>query len=148
MVFIANIKAVLAARSLRFTELQMKQVNFLIIFIFCLALALFTIQNTKLATIYIVPGVQVQAPIAVELLLATGFGAVFAWLFSMWTQLQRQLLSSPQRKQNVRIQELESKIEQYQTEVQSLQLALPPASDSSTKETETNVPNTRIANVQ
>lgn len=116
----------------------MKQVNFVIIFIFCLALALFTIQNTELATIYIVPGVQVQAPIAVELLLATGLGAVFAWLFSMWTQLQRQLLSGPQRKQNVRIQELESKIEQYQAEVKSLQLALPPSSDSSTKETETN----------
>lgn len=123
----------------------MKQLNFLIIFIFCLALALFTIQNTELATIYIVPGVQVQAPIAVELLLATGLGAIFAWLFSMWTQLQRQLLSGSQRKQNVRIQELESKIEQYQAEVQSLQLALPPSSDSSTKETETNVLNTRIA---
>jgi lipopolysaccharide assembly protein A len=120
----------------------MKQVNFVIIFIFCLALALFTIENTKLATIYIVPGVEVQAPMAVELLLATGLGAIFAWLFSMWTQLQRQLLSSPQRKQKVRIQELESKVEQYQAEVQSLQLALPPASDSSIKQTQTNVPNT------
>ncbi|MCV3213720.1 LapA family protein [Plectonema radiosum NIES-515] len=125
----------------------MKQINFVIIFIFCLALALFTIENTEPATIYILPRVEVQAPIAVELLLATGFGAVFAWLFSMWTQLQRQLLSTPQRKQNVRIQELESKIEQYQVEVQSLQLALPPSSDSSTKETETNVPNTRSSNV-
>jgi lipopolysaccharide assembly protein A len=125
----------------------MKQINFVIIFIFCLALALFTIENTEPATIYILPRVEVQAPIAVELLLATGFGAVFAWLFSMWTQLQRQLLSTPQRKQNVRIQELESKIEQYQVEVQSLQLALPPAGDSSTKETETNVPNTRSSNV-
>jgi lipopolysaccharide assembly protein A len=120
----------------------MKQVNFVIIFIFCLALALFTIENTKLATIYIVPGVEVQAPMAVELLLATGLGAIFAWLFSMWTQLQRQLLSSPQRKQKVRIQELESKVEQYQAEVQSLQLALPPASDFPTKQTQTNVPNT------
>ncbi len=126
----------------------MKQVNFVIIFIFCLALALFTIENTEPATIHIIPGMEVQAPIAVELLFTIGLGAVFAWLFSMWTQLQRQLLSSPQRKQKVRIQELESKIEQYQAEVQSLQLALPPANDSSTKETETNVPNTRSSNVQ
>jgi lipopolysaccharide assembly protein A len=126
----------------------MKQVNFVIIFIFCLALALFTIENTEPATIHIVPGVHVQAPMAVELLLATGLGAVFAWLFSMWTQLQRQLLSSPQRQQSARIQELESEIEHYQAEVQSLQLALPPAGDSSTKGTETNVPNTRIANAQ
>ncbi len=121
----------------------MKQVNFLIIFILCLALALFTLENTNLGTIYILPGLEVQAPMSIELLLATGLGAVFAWLFSMWTQLQRQLLSSPQRKQKVRIKELESKVEQYQAEVQSLQLALPPSSDSSTKQTETNVPNTR-----
>jgi len=123
----------------------MKQVNFLIIFILCLALALFTLENTNLGTIYILPGLEVQGPMAVELLLATGLGAVFAWLFSMWTQLQRQLLSSPQRKQKVRIKELESKVEQYQAEVQSLQLALPPSSDSSssTKEKQTNVSNTR-----
>jgi len=121
----------------------MKQVNFLIIFILCLALALFTLENTNLGTIYILPGLQVQAPMAIELLLATGLGAVFAWLFSMWTQLQRQLLSSPQRKQKVRIKELESKVEQYQAEVESLQLALPPSSDSSTKEKQTTVPNTR-----
>ncbi len=121
----------------------MKQVNFLIIFILCLALALFTLENTNLGTIYVLPGLEVQAPMAVELLLATGLGAVFAWLFSMWTQLQRQLLSSPQRKQKVRIKELESKVEQYQAEVQSLQLALPPSSDSSTKQTQANVPNTR-----
>jgi lipopolysaccharide assembly protein A len=126
----------------------MKQVNFVIIFIFCLALALFTIENTEPATIHTLPGVQVQAPMAVELLLATGLGAVFAWLFSMWTQFQRQLLSSPQRQQTARIQELESEIEEYQDKVQSLQLALPPAGNSSTKETETNVPNTRIANAQ
>jgi lipopolysaccharide assembly protein A len=123
----------------------MKQVNFLIIFILCLALALFTLENTNLGTIYVLPGLEVQAPMAVELLLATGLGAVFAWLFSMWTQLQRQLLSSPQRKQKVRIKELESKVEQYQAEVKSLQLALPPSSDSSssTKEKQTNVANTR-----
>ncbi len=126
----------------------MKQVNFLIIFIFCLAFALFTLENTNLGTIYVLPGVEVQAPMAVELLLAAGLGAVFAWLFSMWTQLQRQILSGPQRKQKVRIKELESKIEQYQAEVQSLQLALPPAGDSSTKETETNVPNTRSVQAQ
>jgi putative membrane protein len=121
----------------------MKQVNFLIIFILCLALALFTLENTNPGTIYVLPGLEVQAPMAVELLLATGLGAVFAWLFSMWTQLQRQLLSSPQRKQKVKIKELESKVQQYQAEVESLQLALPPSSDSSTKQTQTNVPNTR-----
>jgi uncharacterized integral membrane protein len=109
----------------------MRQLNFVIIFILCLAFGLFTIENTELGTIHVVPGLQVQAPIAVELLLAVGLGAVFAWLFSIWTRLQRLLVYSQQvRKKNVQIKELENKIEQFQAEVQSLKLALPPAGDS------------------
>lgn len=126
----------------------MKQVNFVIIFIFCLALALFTIENTESATIHILPNLLFTAPMAVELLFAIGLGAVFAWLFSLWTQLQRQILSNPQRRQKAQIQELESKIEQYQAEVQSLQLALPPASDSLTKEVKANVNNILYDNAQ
>ena len=126
----------------------MKQVNFVIIFIFCLALALFTIENTESATIHILPNLVFQAPMAIELLFAIGLGAVFAWLFSLWTQLQRQILSNPQRRQKAQIQELESKIEQYQAEVQSLQLVLPPASDSLTKEVKANANNILSDNVQ
>lgn len=126
----------------------MKQVNFVIIFIFCLALALFTIENSESATIHILPNLVFKAPMAVELLFAIGLGAVFAWLFSLWTQLQRQILSNPQRRQKAQIQELESKIEQYQAEVQSLQLALPPASDSLTKEVKANAYNILYENVQ
>ncbi len=110
----------------------MRQLNFVIIFIFCLALAVFTIQNTEPSTINLVPGVQVQAPIAVELLLALGLGAVLAWLFSVWTQLQRTLVSGQKvRQSNVQIKELESKVEYYQAEIQALKLALPPAGDTS-----------------
>ena len=109
----------------------MRQFNFVIIFIVCLAFALFAIENTEPGTIHIVPNFQVQAPIAVELLLAVGLGAVFAWVFSIWTQLQRQLAFGQQvRQKNFQIKELESKVEQYQVEIQSLQLALPPAGDS------------------
>ncbi|WP_017653459.1 LapA family protein [Fortiea contorta] len=88
-------------------------------------------ENAELGTINIVPGVQVQAPIAVELLLAVGIGGVFAWIFSIWTQLQRQILSSQQvRQKNVQIRELETKVKQYQTEIQSMQPVLPPAGDA------------------
>ncbi|MBW4633136.1 MAG: LapA family protein [Iphinoe sp. HA4291-MV1] len=113
----------------------MKQINFVIIFILCLALALFSLENTQPGTINVVPEVQVQAPIAIELLLAGGIGAVLAWLYSIWTHWQRLLLSSQQvRQKNVQINELESKVEQYQAEVQSLKLALPPVNDSLVKE--------------
>ena len=109
----------------------MRQFNFVIIFTVCLAFALFTIENTEPGTIRILPNLQFSAPIAVELLLAVGLGAVFAWLFSIWTHLQTQLAFGQQvRQKNFQIQELESKVEQCQVEIQSLQLVLPPASDS------------------
>ncbi|ARV62559.1 DUF1049 domain-containing protein [Nostocales cyanobacterium HT-58-2] len=113
----------------------MRQINFVIIFIFCLALALFTLENTEPGTINVVPGLQVQAPIAVELLLASGIGAVLAWLYGIWTHWQQLLFSSQQvRQKNVQIKELETKVEQYQEEVQSLKLALPPVNDSLAKD--------------
>ncbi|GAB1540274.1 LapA family protein [Scytonema sp. NUACC21] len=113
----------------------MRQINFVIVFILCLALALFTIENTEPGVINILPGLQVQAPISVELILASGLGAVFAWLYSIWTHWQRLLLSYPQaRQKNAQIKELENKVEQYQAEVQALKLALPPGKDSSAQE--------------
>ena len=116
--------------SIRFA---MRQINFVIIFIFCLALALFAIENPEPATIQIVPGVEVQGAIAVELILAVGLGAVLAWMFSVWTHWQRLLSSRLQlRQKNAQIQELQSKIEEYQTEIQTLKPALPPVSDSVT----------------
>jgi uncharacterized integral membrane protein len=114
---------------------SMRQINFVIIFIFCLALALFALENTQPGTINIVPEVQVQAPIAIELLLAAGIGAVLAWLYSIWTHFLRLVLSGQQvRQKNVQIKELERKVEQYQAEVQSLKPVLPPVNDSVAKE--------------
>ena len=117
----------------------MRQVNFAIIFTFCLAFALFSIENTELGTIHLIPGVEVQAPISVELLIALGLGGVLAWLFSVWTHLERLVWSGQKvRQKNARIQELECKIEEYQAQVQSLQPSLPPASDSITKDAQSN----------
>ena len=106
----------------------MRQINFLIIFVFVLALVLFSLENTELATIQFVQGLEVQAPISVELILAMGVGAILAWLFSLWTRLQRLLVSRSEISQReARIQELERNIEQYKAETQEQQLTLPPA---------------------
>ena len=106
----------------------MRQINFLLIFVFCLALVLFSLENTEMATIQMVPDVKVQAPLAVELILAMGVGAVLAWVFSMWMRLQRLLVSRQEiRQREARIQELERNIEQYKAEIQEQQLTLPPA---------------------
>jgi uncharacterized integral membrane protein len=104
----------------------MRQVNFVIIFVICLALVLFGIENTEPVAIRIVEGVQVQAPLSVELLLATGIGAVFAWVFSVWTHLQRVLESGKELQQrDVRIEELERDVQRYKVELEEQQRLLP-----------------------
>jgi uncharacterized integral membrane protein len=65
----------------------MRQINFLMVFVMCLALVLFSLENTETVVIRIIKDVQVQAPLAIELILAMGLGAVIAWLFSVWTRL-------------------------------------------------------------
>lgn len=112
----------------------MRQINFLMIFAFCLALVLFSLENTELATLQIVEGVKVQAPVAVELILAMALGAVLAWLFSLWTRLQRLLVSRREiRQRDARIKELEQNMEKYKAEIQDQQLTLPPASETLTQ---------------
>jgi uncharacterized integral membrane protein len=100
----------------------MRQINFVIIFVICLALVLFGIQNTEPAVIKFVEGVQVQAPLSIELILAMGIGAVLAWVFSVWTQLQRMAERSKEMGlRDDRIQELEEDIERYKAEIQDQQ---------------------------
>lgn len=106
----------------------MRQINFVIIFVVCLALVLFGIQNTEPAVIKVVEGVQVQAPLSIELILAMGVGAVLAWVFSVWTHLQRMLETRKEvRVRETRIQELEQDVERYKAEIQEQQHLLPAA---------------------
>ena len=112
-----------------------RQLNFVIIFILGLGLVLFAIQNSEPAIIQVLPNLEIQAPVVVEFLLAVGLGAVLAWLFSVWTQLQQHLLSSQKiRQKNVEIQQLQCKIEEYKGEIQSLKLALPPVGETHTQD--------------
>ena len=105
----------------------MRAINFLIIFAFCLALALFSLENTDAVVIHVVEGVEVQAPLAIELILTLGLGAVLAWMFGVWTRLLRQLEYRQQLRQmrtkDERIDELEKNIEQYKSEAESQALA-------------------------
>ncbi|HEY9610331.1 LapA family protein [Allocoleopsis sp.] len=116
----------------------MRQINFLIIFAMCLALVLFSLQNTEPAVIRIINGVQVQAPLAIELILAMGLGAILAWLFSIWARLQQQLDSLKSKRQirtkEQKIEQLEQDIERYKAELEQLQLPALSASTSLTEE--------------
>ncbi|MGB7441194.1 MAG: LapA family protein [Coleofasciculaceae cyanobacterium] len=120
----------------------MRQINFLIIFALCLALVLFSLENTELTSIRVIQGVEVEAPLAIELLLAMWFGAVLAWFFSIWTRLLRQLESRQiirqVRSKDERIQELEQDFENYKAEIEEKKNLLLSPSESITEEAVTD----------
>ena len=99
----------------------MKQVNFVVIFVICLALVLFGIENTTPSLIHVVNGVDIEAPLSVELIIAAGIGATLAWLFSVWVQLQTYAQKQPEMEQkDMRIQQLEEDVERYRVELEQL----------------------------
>jgi uncharacterized integral membrane protein len=113
----------------------MRVLNFFFIFLICLALVLFSIENTEPTTVQIIKGFQVKAPLSVELIIATGFGAILAWLFSLWSRMQRMLTSRQEarqvREKEQQIQELQQDIERYKAEVDAKQPLLESAEQTS-----------------
>lgn len=99
----------------------MKQVNFVVIFVICLALVLFGIENTTPSVIHVVKGVEFEAPLSVELIIAAGIGATLAWVFSVWVHLQSVTQKNPEIQQKeLRIQQLEEDVERYRVELEQL----------------------------
>jgi hypothetical protein len=116
----------------------MRQINFVVIFVISLALVLFGIENTDPSVIHIVQGVDVEAPLCVELIVAMGIGAALAWVFSVWVQVQGYLGMGKQiENREVRIQELERDVERYRVELEDQQPMLP-ASKNTGSEAESN----------
>lgn len=108
----------------------MKQVNFVVIFVICLALVLFGIENTTPSVIHVVQGVDVEAPLSVELIIAAGIGATLAWVFSVWVHLQGVVQSNPDIQQReLKIQQLQEDVERYKVELEQLPM-LPQANGS------------------
>jgi uncharacterized integral membrane protein len=98
----------------------MRQVNFVVIFVICLALLLFGIENTEPVLIQVASGLQIKAPLAVELVLAMGIGATLAWVFSVWNQLQSTLQGRQELQVRAdRIEALEQELAQYKVELQA-----------------------------
>lgn len=121
----------------------MRALNFFFIFLICLALVFFSIENTQPTAIQVIKGVQVKAPLCVELIVATGLGAILAWLFSLWSRMQRTLASRQQirqvREKEQRIQELEQDLERYKSEVEAKQPLLESAETTSLETAATEV---------
>jgi hypothetical protein len=117
----------------------MRQLNFLLIFTFGLAMVMFTLENTTATTVRFLPGVTFTVPLAALLLLVGGVGATAAWIYAVWSGVVRKVESlqneGEQEAQRVRIQELESDLQRYRATVDA-QLALLPAAGESTAPSE------------
>lgn len=101
----------------------MRQVNFFMIFVIALALVLFSIQNTQPVAIKLVEGLSIQAPLCIELIFAVGFGAVMAWVFSVWTQVQRIItVRREMGNREEQIANLEEDLERYKAALEEQRL--------------------------
>ena len=112
----------------------MKQLNFLLIFSFGLAMVMFTLENTAPTTVHFLPGLSGTLPLAALLLLVGGIGATAAWGFAVWTGVVRKVEAVQSQgefaAQKVRIQELENDLQRYRATVDA-QLGLLPAAGQS-----------------
>ena len=112
----------------------MKQLNFLLIFSFGLAMVMFTLENTAPTTVHVLPGLSSTLPLAALLLLVGGIGATAAWVFAVWTGVVRKVEAVQSQgefaAQQVRIQELENDLQRYRATVDA-QLGLLPAAGQS-----------------
>ena len=112
----------------------MKQLNFLLIFSFGLAMVMFTLENTAPTTVHFLPGLSGTLPLAALLLLVGGIGATAAWVFAVWTGVVRKVETVQSQgefaAQQVRIQELENDLQRYRATLDA-QLGLLPAAGQS-----------------
>jgi hypothetical protein len=112
----------------------MKQLNFLLIFSFGLAMVMFTLENTAATTVRFLPGLSATLPLAALLLVVGGVGATAAWVFAVWSGVVRKVEALQSQgeaeAQQVRIQELENDLQRYRATVDA-QLALLPAAGQS-----------------
>ena len=104
----------------------MRQVNFTLIFVICLALVAFGLENTQTVTIRIVKGVEFHPPLVIALVCTLGLGGVLAWVFSVWSNLQA-FLSTKEAIQakDLQLETLQVDIEQYKAELAKQQPLLP-----------------------
>ena len=117
----------------------MKQLNFLLIFSFGLAMVMFTLENTAATTVQFLPGLTATLPLAALLLLVGGIGATAAWVFAVWTggvkRVESQVNPGEMEAQQVRIRELEEDVQRYRAAVDA-QLGLLPAAGESSAQSE------------
>jgi hypothetical protein len=113
----------------------MRQLNFVLIFSFGLAMVMFTLENTTPTTVRFLPGLASTMPLAALLLVVGGLGATAAWIYAVWSGVVRKVETLQGQgefeAQQVRIQELENDLQRYRAAVDAQLGMLPAARESS-----------------
>ncbi len=98
--------------------------DFLIIFVTCLVITLFSLENTQDITLKILPQSEIQVHLAVALVVAMGIGASLAGLYMLWIKLKSNLQFTRQKRQikkrEKEIQELKQNMESREAELEQL----------------------------
>ena len=95
--------------------------DFLIIFVTCLALALFSLENTQEVALKILPQLEIQVHLAVALIVSMGIGATLAGLYITWIKVRNHLQFKRQARQ---IKDREKQIQQLKEDIESRQAEL------------------------
>ena len=129
----------------------MRQLNFLLIFSFGLAMVMFTLENTAPTTVHFLPGLATTLPLAALLLVVGGLGATAAWIYAVWSGVVRKVETiqsqGEQEAQQVRISELEHDLERYRATVDA-QLGLLPAARENSRTDPDDSPQTVSVSVE
>lgn len=96
-------------------------VDFVIIFVTCLAIALFSLENTQEVALKILPQYEIQIHLAVALVVAMGIGATLAGLYMVWIKVKNHLEFTRQKRQ---VKEQEQRIQQLKQDMESRQAEL------------------------
>ncbi len=96
-------------------------VDFLILFVTCLALALFSLENTQEVALKLLPQLEVQVHLAVALIVCMGIGAALTGLYITWIKVRNHLQFKGQARQ---IKERENQIQQLKEDIESRQAEL------------------------
>jgi uncharacterized membrane protein YciS (DUF1049 family) len=97
--------------------------DFVIIFATCLAIALFSLENTQDVALKILPQLEIQVHLAVALTAAMAIGATLVGLYMAWIKLKNYLAFRGQKRQikdrEKQIEELKQDLEKHQAELES-----------------------------
>ncbi len=100
--------------------------DFLIIFLTCLIIALFSLENTQDVTLTIFPQYEIQVHLAVALVVAMGIGATLAGLYILWLKLKSNLQLTGQKRQikqrEKQIKELKKDMADRDAEIEKLRV--------------------------